>query len=228
MPRKQKPSQQRKINSDVQFRIAESYKIARTNLAYSIMKQGCKKIFFTSSLPGEGKSTTAVHLAISLSQQINTKVLLIDCDLRKPQINRYFNLKQTPGLTNYFAGLCKLGDIIHEVPDYKLSVICSGVVLPNPSELLASKGMGELIAYLEKSYDYIIMDTPPINVVVDALGLVNYVDGVAFIVKEGVSKTAELDKSLKTLEHVGAKVLGFILNDTKYDSKEDYKYEYKS
>lgn len=215
------------MDPDMKFKVTEAYKVARTNLAFSLLKQGCKKIVITSSLASEGKSTSAVNVAISLAQQVNVKVLLIDSDLRKPQVNRFFNLKNAPGLTNYLGDMCGLKDIVHNVEGSNLSVICSGTIVPNPSELLASDAMAELLQIMEKDYNYIIIDTPPINVVIDALPLIKITDGVVIVVKEGSSTHPELSKTIEKLKRVDAKILGIILNGAKMESKDNYKYHYE-
>lgn len=215
------------LDPDTKFKVTESYKVARTNLSFSILKDGCKKIVITSSLAGEGKSTTAVNVAISLAQQVDVKVLLIDCDLRKPQVSRFFSLKNSPGLTDYLGKMAALQDISHRIEEDNLTVICSGTMVPNPSELLASAAMEGLLNSLEKYYDYIILDTPPINVVIDALPLMKITDGVVLVVKEGSSTHPELAKTIEKLERVDAKILGIILNGAKMESKDNYKYHYE-
>lgn len=215
------------MNPDKKFQVMESYKVARTNLAFSLIKQGCKKIVITSSLAKEGKSTSAVNISISLALQVNVKVLLIDSDLRKPKINSFFNLENAPGLTNYLANMCELKDIIQPTETSNLSVICSGISVPNPSEILASEAMANLLKALEQDYDYIILDTPPINIVIDALALTKIIDGVVIVVQEGFSTHPELVKTIETLQRVDAKILGIILNGTKMETKDNYKYQYE-
>jgi capsular exopolysaccharide synthesis family protein len=214
-------------DSNVKFRIAEAYKAARTSLTFSLVKNGCKKIVFTSSLSGEGKTTTSVNMAISLSQQLNTKVLLIDCDLRKPKVNRYFKFHTAPGLTNYLGGLKKLDEIIHKTSSPNLDVITSGLQVPNPSELLASEGMKALVNEMESNYDYIIFDTPPVNVVIDSLALADIADGFVIVVKEGSSLDSDFRHTVATLEHAKVKILGVILNGTKLEKKDSYNYHYE-
>lgn len=214
------------MNPEMKFKLTESYKVARTNIAFSVLKQECKKIVVISSLAGEGKSTSAVNIAISLAQQMNVRVLLIDCDLRKPQVNRFFDLKNVPGLTDYLGRLCEKKDIIHTIENETLSVICCGTMVPNPSELLASDAMKEFLQSMEEEYDYIIIDTSPINVVIDALPLMKLTDGAAIVVKEGVSTHIELSKTIDKLKMADAKILGIILNNAKLQSKSNYKYSY--
>ena len=156
-------------SGNADFFTVEAYKLARTNIALSIFKQGCKKIVFTSAVPGEGKTTTSCNIAAAFSKHLDTKTVIIDCDLRKPTVSKFFNLKNTPGLTNYLSGMCSLEEIVQTVPNTNLSVICSGIIPPNPSELLSSNEFENFLDVLSEMFDYIILDTPPINVVADAL-----------------------------------------------------------
>ena len=215
------------MDPDMKFRVSEAYKTARTNLSFSLVKSECKKIAFTSPLSGEGKSTTSVNMAITLAQQVNTKVLLIDCDLRKPKVNRFFNLQSSPGLTNYLGGMKDMESIIRRTDDPNLSLITSGVIVPNPSELLSSDGMRRLVREMESQFDYIIFDTPPVNVVTDALALAGLTDGYVIVVKEGSTLKPELLRAVTSLEHAKVKILGIILNGSKIEEKEDYKYRYE-
>lgn len=215
------------MDPDMKFKVSEAYKMARTNLAFSLVKKGCKKIAFTSSFTGEGKSTTSVNIAITLAQQVNTKVLLIDCDLRKPKVNRFFHLQTSPGLTSYLGGMKDMESIIRHTDDPNLDLITSGVIVPNPSELLAGNEMKKLIEEMESKYDYIIFDTPPVNVVVDALSLAGFADGYVIVVKEGSTLKPELRHAVITLEHAKVKILGIILNGSRLEEKEEYKYRYE-
>lgn len=214
------------INDQLRFQITESFKAIRTNIMFSLLTDGCKKVVVSSSLAGEGKTTTAVNTAISLAE-METRVLLIDADLRKPKVHQFFHLKNTPGLTNYFGGLTPLEDVLQKT-DYKnLSVICSGIEVPNPSELLASEKMTGLINKLETQFDYIVIDTPPINIVADAIPLIKLCNGVILVVRQGSSTYPELNKTIKSLEIIDAKILGVILNGIDTKSKGGYRYGYQ-
>lgn len=133
---------ERSIDTDVLgFQVRESYKAARTNIAYSIFKKGCKKIAFTSSTKSEGKTVTSINVASALAQQVGTKVLVIECDLRRPRVNTALKIEPTPGLTNYLNEECALEDIIKDTKIENLKAITYGAIPPNPSELLASEAM---------------------------------------------------------------------------------------
>lgn len=210
------------INPALKFRIEESYKSIRANIMFSVMKKGCKKIIVTSSAPNEGKTTTTVNLAVTISQA-DQKVLLIDGDLRKPKIHHYFAVANSPGLTNHLSnvisgkGSTDLFGVIRPTEYDNLSILCAGSIPPNPAELLGSEIMAEFLEEISRDFDYIIIDTPPINVVSDALPLIRESDGVVLVVRSNKSTHPELQKTLSALEFIDAKILGFVVNFT--DSK---------
>lgn len=211
------------------FRIKESYKTARTNIAYSIIKKGCKKVAFTSSRKGEGKTVTAMNVALALAQQVDTKVIVIECDLRRPQVHSTLKVEPTPGLTNYLNNECEASDIIKSTRLDTLKAVCYGAIPPNPSELLSSDMMTEFIQSLEKEYDYIIFDTPPIGVVIDSVPLLKHSDGVVVVVKNNLTTYPELNRTLESVKRSGGKTLGVILNKVKFSKMKKSKsdaYEY--
>ena len=229
------------IQSAMKFRIEEAYKTIRANIMFSVMKKGCKIIVVSSSTPNEGKTTTTVNLAVSISQA-DQRVLLIDCDLRKPKVHQYFSLTNAPGLTNYLSDSltgkkrADLFSVIHPTEYDTLSVLCSGVIPPNPAELLGSELMYDFLQDISKDYDYIILDTPPINVVSDALPVIRESDGVVLVVRSNQTTHPELKKALNSLEFIDAKILGFVVNfveskASRYSNKYGgyrYKYNYGS
>lgn len=208
------------------FQIRESYKTARTNIAYSIIKKGCKKIAFTSSSKGEGKTVTAMNVASALAQQVDTKVLVIECDLRRPHVHSALRLAPTPGLTNYLNDECTVEEIIRSTKLSNMNAVCYGAVPPNPSELLASEAMADFIKMMEKDYDYIIFDTPPIGVVIDAVPIIKASDGVVVVVKNNSTTYPQLNKTLEILERSGGKTLGIIINKVKPAETKKYKKSY--
>ena len=230
------------ITNDANFRLVESYKALRTNLMFSLpQKEGvkCRKLLFTSAGPGEGKTTTTVNLAVTLSQT-ESRVLLIDADMRKPTVHKYFNIESRVGLSNLLSGMNKKEECIQRLNNMpNLSVITSGILPPNPSELLSCTAMKRLLAECEKEYDYIIIDTPPVNVVTDALALVKSVDGVAFVTAQGKSTYPDSAKAVETLRFANANIIGVIINRCHSHKKSknsnygnygtySYKYKYKS
>jgi capsular exopolysaccharide synthesis family protein len=200
------------ISRALNFQTTEAYKKARTNIVYSIVKKGCKKIIFTSSFKSEGKTTTAINVALALSQQVDTKVLVIDCDLRRPTVHTVMGLNSKKGLVNYLNDECKLEEVITKSENENLDFITFGAIPPNPSELLASGNMADMIHELEKEYDYIIFDTPPVNMVVDIVPLIEFSDGVVFVVKNNDTTYPEFNRAVDLLKRNNGKILGIIIN----------------
>lgn len=193
------------------FSVQEAYKSIRTNLILSVIKDGCKKIVITSPSPHEGKSTTSVNVAISLSLAYK-KVLIVDCDLRKARIHKALGVAGDPGLTNILSGLADTDESIKSTKYPNLYCLSAGLFAPNPAEMLASERMASLIASLEEKFDYIIFDTPPINVVSDALPLIKLSDGVVMIVRSKYTVYSEFEKALNSVEFIGARLIGVIVN----------------
>lgn len=206
------------------FQVREAYKTARTNIVYSIIKQGCKKITFTSSVKGEGKTVTSMNIACALAQQLDTKVLIIECDLRAPKIHSVFKLDITPGLTNYFNNECAVEDIIKKATTPNLNVICCGTIPPNPPELLSSAHMKKLIEQLEEKYDYIIFDTPPVGIVSDAVPMIKQSDGVVLVAKHNYTTYPDLSKTIGIIKRAEGKILGAIINKVNLPSSEKGRY----
>lgn len=196
------------------FYVQESYRSARTNLMFLPSKEGNKSrlIVFTSSNAGEGKSTNCANLAIALAQN-GKHVLLIDCDMRNPKINKLMHYHQTPGLSEYLAGI-KNTVTIHENQNVEgLHIITSGSTPPNPTELLCAPTMKQLLTELSESYDYIMLDTPPINLVADALVLKEQVDGYILVVRANRTNRNDIDQAMVKFQQIEAHVFGFLLND---------------
>ena len=218
------------MDPSLKFRVDEAYKSIRTNIMLSVMKKGCKIIVVSSSMANEGKTTTTTNLAISISQA-DQRVLLIDGDLRKPKVHHYFSIPNATGLTNYLGAAANsrsaqkvdLFSIIHPTEYKNLSVIASGSIPPNPAEVLGSEMMSEFIKEVSQHFDYIIIDTPPINVVSDALPVIRESDGVVMVVRSNSSTHPELQKALDSLKFIDAKILGFVVN---YESENRSKYGY--
>ena len=217
-----------KLNAEaVGFQIKESYKKARTNIAYSIVKKGCKMISFTSSAKSEGKTITSVNIAIALAQQVDTKVLIIDCDLRRPRVQSVLEIPVNKGITNYLNFECEISDIIYNSKMDNLDAICCGTIPPNPSELLASDNMKDLVKELSNKYDYIIFDTPPIGVVIDALPIIKQTDGVVVVVRDNVTDITDYKKTIEILKRSEANIIGVIFNDVEPVGKRKYGGEYR-
>jgi len=210
------------------FFIREAYKTLRTNVSFSLADEdGCKVLIVTSPMQGEGKSITALNLAISYTMA-EQKVLLIDCDLRRPQQARLLKQSAKTGLSNLIMKPELLESTILHTEIQGLDVILSGDIPPNPSELLGSQRMQNLLENLRKSYDFIILDTPPVNMVTDAVVLAPRSEGVLLVVRANHSERGSVIYATEQLQYAKAKILGFVLNgvdmeDTHYSMK---KYRY--
>ena len=204
------------------FQVREAYKALRTNLIFSLPAEPCKKIVVTSALAAEGKSTNCINLAITFAE-MNAKVLIIDCDLRRPNLARLLDVPNTPGLSHYLVGLNTKEEIVRKSSYNNLSFITSGNIPPNPVELLSSDNMEELLSELEEDFDYIFLDTPPVNVVIDTVVVSKYVHGVVMIALQNSTDKEAIRYSLNQLDFAGAKVIGFVLNGVVYGNNGAYK-----
>ncbi len=206
------PNQQRSdAEEEKRFDVNEAFQELRTNMRFTLFNTGCKKLIITSPLPEEGKSTTSSNLAIKLAQA-GERVLLLDCDLRKGKIGSYFNLRSRPGMSDVLSGLLNERDVIQNTNYEKLKIITMGSIPPNPAELISSPQMEEFLQRVEKDYDYIIIDSPPVNIVSDVLGIAKWVDGIAIVVREGVTSHPNVINALEKFKLTEAVVLGFIIN----------------
>lgn len=203
--------------------VAEQYRSIRTNIEYSSADKILQTIIVTSANMSEGKSTTVSNLAISFAQQ-GKKVCIIDADLRKPTMHYIFNQKNTIGLSSVLTRHAHLDESIQKTKVYGLDIIPSGPIPPNPSELLGSNAMKELLAILRTSYDVIMIDTPPLLPVTDAKVLGKIVDGLIFVVKSGGTEIDDLKKVKHLLEGISTKVIGTVLNRKKVKKIKEYYY----
>ncbi|TQS92789.1 polysaccharide biosynthesis tyrosine autokinase [Arthrobacter sp. TS-15] len=206
---------------------AESFRQLRTNLRFADISGSAKTLAVTSSLPGEGKSTTAVNLAIAMAQS-GQSVCLIDADLRRPMVGDYLNLDQNVGLTTVLIGAADINDVLQPWGDDRLFVMTSGRIPPNPSEILGSDEMKTLVARLEQVFDCIIIDAPPLLPVTDAAVLSQHVGGVVVVVGSQKVRQQELVRALESLEMVDAKLLGVVLNRLPGKGPDAYAYGYYS
>lgn len=206
---------------------AESYRTLRTNIKYSSFDNEIKRILVTSSELGEGKSITAGNIALSFSQE-DKKVVIVDCDLRKPTVHKKFNISNQKGLSEAIINKETIGDTMKDyVCSYNenLDIIPAGKIPPNPSEMLSSRAMEELLKILDREYDYVILDSPPVHAVTDAQILSTKVDGVVLVVRAGKTKKESVIAAKASLEKVNAKIIGTVLNGLE-QSKEKYYYYY--
>lgn len=193
------------------FAYVEAYKSLRTNIGFLSNVSGVRSILITSAIPMESKSTTAINLAITLAGSGHS-VVLVECDLRKPVLRKYLKreLGQT-GLAAYLAGLVTLDDCIVDLSDLGISVIGAGVVPPNPSELLNTLRMQELVELLKHNFDYVILDAPPVTVVTDAAVVGRLTDGALLVVRSKFASARTVRQAKAKLENVGIRILGGVL-----------------
>jgi len=200
------------LSDQSDFYIREAYKTLRTNVSFALNnEEGCKIVAVTSAQACEGKSITAFNLAISTAMT-GSKVLVIDCDLRRPKVSRLLQMRPKVGLSNLILNPKLLPEAILPTEVQNLDVILSGSVPPNPSELLGSQHMQQLLEELRNTYDYVFLDSPPVNVVTDTAVLAPRCDGVLLLVRANRSERGSVVHAVKQLEYSKAKILGFILN----------------
>jgi non-specific protein-tyrosine kinase len=195
--------------------ISEAYRTLRTNLEFTSLDKPIRAMVVTSAAPEEGKSTTLANLAVTIAQA-GKKVILVDCDLRRPSLHQIFNARNTPGFTDMMrddALMAKPPLQETEVPNLRL--LASGTIPPNPSELLASRRMSEVIAALQQQADLVLFDAPPIIAVTDAAVLASKVDAVLLVVSAGKTKREHAKKATALLEKVNAHLIGTVLNNVK-------------
>lgn len=202
---------------------AESYRILRTNIMYSSFDKKIKRILVTSSEPGEGKSTTSGNLALAFAQD-EKKVILIDCDLRKPSLHKKFRISNNRGLSDVIIDRDKLNKCIQKRTEY-LDILTAGKISPNPSEMLGSKAMSSLLDELSNAYDVIILDSPPVLAVTDAQILSTKVDGTVLVVRAEKTKKDTVLAAKGVLDKVNANILGTVLNGGD-KNKDNYYYYY--
>ena len=197
------------ISDKSKFAIVESYKAARTNIMFSLSADDDKIFAITSYSKGEGKSTVSANLAISFSK-MEKKVLLVDCDLRRPNIHNIFKIENTVGLSNIIGKMTDFDEAIHRDVLTNLDIITSGTIPPNPSELLCSARFVNLVKKLYQEYDYIIFDTPPVGVVSDALLLKDLVAGFVVVLRERSTTHGDIQNLIESAKLADSKLLGFI------------------
>lgn len=208
----------------VPFAVVEAYKTIRTNLMFLLSQNpGCKSFVISSPSSCEGKTTTAINSAIAFSQ-LGKKVVLIDADMRRPSVFKKLHISNSTGLSNLLAGFSTLEEVIMPVSS-SFDVIPAGPTPPNPSEILASKAMDRLLDTLKQSYDYIILDTPPLGIVTDALLTAPKTDGIIVVIKERTTTYDEFHKIMGSIELANARMLGVVLNAAEVKAR---RYRYSS
>lgn len=220
-------NRKRLLNNDSPFAIKEAYVKLRTSLMFCMTadkERPCTTFAVTSANPSEGKSLTAANIAISYAM-LGKKVLLIDADMRKPTQRRLWKVEVASGLCDFLAKISQLE--MAKVKDLPLWIVCTGTIPPNPSELLSSDRMKRFMEECAKRYDYVIIDTPPINTVADAQIISTFVDGVVLVAKSGYTTSDELNAAIDAVHRAGGNLCGVVLNDLNMKSvKYSYKYKY--
>ncbi len=206
---------------------AESFRQIRTNLQFAHVSHKSKAILVTSSLPGEGKTTTATNLAIAIAQG-GQSVVLVDADLRRPRMDGYLGLERNAGLTTALIGRADVEDLLQPWGDDELYILTAGQIPPNPSELLGSDAMKHLITGLEQKFDAVIIDAPPLLPVTDAAVLAQQVGGVVLVIGSSKIRLPNLQQSLANLKMVNADLLGVIINFLPSKGPGAYTYGYYS
>ena len=204
---------------------AESYRSLRTNIQYSSIDKQVKTVVVTSSNAGEGKSTVSGNLAYTFFQS-GKRVLIIDCDLRKPSLHRKFNVSNEVGLTDVLVGTSELNKVMKKIDD-NLYLLTTGTLPPNPAEIIGSNTMENFLDECKINFDYIILDTPPILPVTDSKLLAIKADATVLVVRSEISKSKHVSQAFKELEKVNANVIGTILNDVEMHSEKLY-YDYSA
>ena len=220
----------RTLHKNLEFTATEQYKLLRANLDFTIPEgTKCPVIGVTSSMRGEGKSTTAVNLSYVLAEK-GSRVLLIDGDLRIPSVAKKMDLPGAPGLTDFL-----MGGEGQEIENFKSDILDtwyilpSGNIPPNPSELLGSKRMASTLDKLREKFDYIIIDLPPVNIVSDAVAVAGLITGIIVVIREEYTEKKELERCFRQLRLSGVNVLGCLMNEAKasggsYSKYKKYKY----
>ena len=201
------------IGRELNFAASEAYKRLRTNLLFSFSgDESCHIIGVTSSLRGEGKSTTSMNLAFTLAEA-NRKVLLIDADMRLPQAHAILGLRQSPGLSNVLVGENNGSNLIQPSDiQQDLHVITAGDISPNPTELLGSRRLVGMLESLKSRYDYIVIDLPPVDAVADALIVSKLTSGMVIVVRQNYVEKSVLANTVRQLQYHKANILGFVEN----------------
>jgi len=219
---------QETLHKNLAFTATEQYKLLRTNLSFTLPgEEGCKIIGVTSSMRGEGKSTTSVNLSYVLAEN-GKKVLLIDGDMRIPSIAKKMKIDSSPGLSDLLRGEARIDLMTLRSPHLSSwYILPAGALPPNPSELLGSKRMETVLNGLAEHFDYIVVDLPPVNIVSDALAISKYIHGLIVVIREDYAEKKELETCIRQLKLSNVNVLGFVMNGTKSGKGYYSKYRYK-
>ena len=200
---------------------AEQYRQLRTRLSHAEGASTLRTVLITSPQKGEGKSVTAANLALTMAQELQRRVILVEADLRKPSLQNLFGLPPGPGLAEYLSGAVELKDVMRFLPDHNLTVIHAGSAPTNPAELLGSTAMRRLLDQLRTRFDRVLLDTPPVLPLADVAVLAPLVDGTLMVVRAGVTPKPAIENALRAFD--SSRLLGVVLNES--GMEQDYRYE---
>ncbi|MBR6559025.1 MAG: CpsD/CapB family tyrosine-protein kinase [Clostridia bacterium] len=224
----------RTLHKNLDFTATEQYKLIRANLDFTLPEEEkCPVIGVTSSMRGEGKSTTAINLSYALAEK-GSRVILIDGDLRIPSVAKKLGIEGSPGLADMLRGG---GMQVQDIKSYLLNnwfILPSGDIPPNPSELLGSRRMAKVLNQLKEHFDYIVVDLPPVNLVSDAISISSLISGMIVVIREEYTEKKELERCFRQLKLSNVNVLGCVMNESrsgkgsysKYKKYRYYKYRY--
>lgn len=210
------------LTTNSTFAVKEAYNSIRTNLLFTQQGEKCPIFVVTSPTANNGKTINSANLAINFAQ-MGKKTLVIDADMRNPSLHKLFSLSSRNGLSEILAGLTD-NITVTKTEIENLSVLTSGKIPPNPTELLSSPRMDKLLDFVKEHYDCVFIDTPPINIVTDATVFSQKATGYVIIVKTDTTNVPELKTTVSTLQSINANILGFILNDANSEKKKYYSY----
>lgn len=216
IPKNYKDTDVFEVDKNPKSVISEEYRILRTNLKYTSFEKYHRVFQVTSAVPGEGKSTVSINLALALAEE--AKVVLIDCDMRKPSIHKKLNISRKGGLSDILIGKSDIMDVAYKY-NKNLLIITAGNSIENPSEMLGSRAMERMIRRLKDVVDYVIIDTPPVQAVTDAQILSTRCDGTILVVKSGETKVKEVLNTIDLLNKVKGNILGIVLKYVEVNNK---------
>ena len=214
-----------RLSPNSPFAIKEAYNSIRTKLIFTGKGEKCPVFAVSSPMAGDGKSTNSVSLAVSIAMA-EQKVLLIDADMRKPSIHRFFGLESRNGLSEILAGLTNEIKLRPTDNPY-LSVLTAGQIPPNPAELLGSKQMDTLLEYVRQYFDYVIIDTPPVNIVTDASVIAGKITGYVLVVQSGKNHLQDINDAVHQINEMKGTIVGMVLNDPYNRAEAHYSYMYR-
>lgn len=196
---------------------AEAYKTLRTNVQYSSISKKIKTLLVTSADSKDGKSTVCSNLGVTFSQN-GQSVIILDCDFRKPSIHKFFNISNSAGITDILLGEEKLEETIQHY-NSNTDILTAGNIPPNPSEILGSQSMINLLSFLSERYDIVIIDSPPVGVVTDAQIISASVDGTLVVIRAEETKAKRVTEAVNLLKKVDANIIGMVLNEAQTINK---------